>query len=86
MFVPRGEEVDGSLTPRTAQDLTDGYLAFRASTYLGRASATPVGGCLPNQASRSFFFWSVLGGYLGLSISDTGILGSSGEAGGAGLY
>lgn len=42
-------------------------------TYSGRASTTWLGGCLANQAPRSFFFCSVLGGYLEPSMSDTDI-------------
>lgn len=42
-------------------------------TYSGRASTTPPGGCLANQAPRFFCFSSVLGGYLEPSMSDTDI-------------
>jgi hypothetical protein len=53
------------LTPTMPQDLISGCFALMASTKPGSRSATPVGGFLPNQAPRSFFFWGVVGGYLG---------------------
>lgn len=68
------------LTPRTPQDLIEGFLASRALTSSGSLPATPAGGFLPNQAPRSFCFWGVLGGYLRNRLSDLGVaVGRAGQ-------